>query len=112
MGRQVVVAAGGYLALLVLSLLAFIAAPAIVLPAFVLLSAWHFGLPLGGLAVAVALVPSSALRFELRDAAAGELRSPTRSMRRSSHCSGSPPIRSSRSVCSFSAGMRGVKCRT
>jgi hypothetical protein len=57
MGRQVVVAAGGYLALLVLSLLAFIAAPAIVLPAFVVLSAWHFGLPLGGLAVAVALVP-------------------------------------------------------
>ena len=55
-GRQVVVAASGYLALLVLSLLAFIAAPAIVLPAFVLLSAWHFGLPLGGLAVGVPLV--------------------------------------------------------
>ena len=55
-GRQVVVAAGGYLALLVLSLLAFVAAPAIVLPAFVLLSAWHFGLPLGGLVVGVPLV--------------------------------------------------------
>ena len=55
-GRQLAIAAGGYLAVLVLSLLAFVAAPAIVLPAFVVLSAWHFGLPLGGLAVGVPLV--------------------------------------------------------
>ncbi|MFM8951561.1 MAG: Brp/Blh family beta-carotene 15,15'-dioxygenase, partial [Planctomycetaceae bacterium] len=54
--RQLAVAAGGYLAVLVVSLLAFIAAPAIVLPAFVVLSVWHFGLPVGGLAIGVPLV--------------------------------------------------------
>ena len=55
-GRQLAVAASGYVAVLGVSLLAFVAAPVIVLPAFVLLSAWHFGLPVGGLAIGVPLV--------------------------------------------------------
>ncbi|MGB8851990.1 MAG: Brp/Blh family beta-carotene 15,15'-dioxygenase [Pirellulales bacterium] len=55
-GRQLAVAASGYVAVLGVSLLAFVAAPAIVLPAFMVLSAWHFGLPLGGFAVGVPLI--------------------------------------------------------
>jgi Brp/Blh family beta-carotene 15,15'-monooxygenase len=55
-GRQLAIAASGYVAVLGVSLLAFVAAPAIVLPAFVVLSAWHFGLPLGGVAVGVPLI--------------------------------------------------------
>ena len=53
--RELARAAAAYLAILVATLAAFIAAPAVVLAAFAILSVWHFGVARGGFAIGIPL---------------------------------------------------------
>lgn len=53
--RELMRAASGYLMILVATLGGLIAAPALVLPAFVILSVWHFGVARGGFAIGIPL---------------------------------------------------------